>query len=155
MSFGRGAIILAVRIRSCLGAFGPAALQLFLEGSLPDGPVWDGRNAGVTGRGLIARLPLLSGAFAIRHAPLGHEQSGQAHSAQAQSGQAQSGQVVGEGRFERRPHGGRITLPAPVLSPADRIFVKIDRRFGFFDEAGWCEFPFLARRGQDAATRLR
>jgi LmbE family N-acetylglucosaminyl deacetylase len=39
-------------------------------------------------------------------------------------------------------HGGReLRLPLEIFGDATSIFVKLERRFGFFDEAGWCEIP--------------
>ena len=36
---------------------------------------------------------------------------------------------------------GQITIPVSVFSSASTIFVKIERRSWFFDEAGWLEIP--------------
>ena len=36
---------------------------------------------------------------------------------------------------------GQITIPVSIFSSASTIFVKIERRSWFFDEAGWLEIP--------------
>ena len=37
-----------------------------------------------------------------------------------------------------RSHGAtRVAIPASVLPSGTGMFVKVERRFGFFDEAGW------------------
>lgn len=41
--------------------------------------------------------------------------------------------------FEGSPHRGAVRLPGEMLAGARRLFVKLERRFGFFDEAGWLE----------------
>ena len=49
---------------------------------------------------------------------------------------AATGARLGTARAER---GGAVEVPA-VLAPADAtLFAKVERRFGFFDEAGWIE----------------
>ncbi len=44
--------------------------------------------------------------------------------------------------FAGGPFGGDVRVPASLLAGARRVFVKLERRFGFFDEAGWLELPF-------------
>jgi len=39
---------------------------------------------------------------------------------------------------------GTISLPEHLLNGASRVFLKLERRFGFFDEAGWLELPHPA-----------
>ena len=36
---------------------------------------------------------------------------------------------------------GRLTIPISIFSSASAIFVKLERRSWFFDEAGWLEIP--------------
>jgi LmbE family N-acetylglucosaminyl deacetylase len=50
-----------------------------------------------------------------------------------------SGATVGEASFGGGPCGGEVRFPASLLAGASRAFVKLERRFGFFDEAGWLE----------------
>ncbi len=48
--------------------------------------------------------------------------------------------AVGEARFTGRDGRGDLTLPRQLLPESSRLFAKIERRYGFFDEAGWREF---------------
>jgi len=52
-----------------------------------------------------------------------------------------SGAVITQARFCGNRRQGEILLPLSALPPAERVFIKVDRRFGFFDEAGWREVP--------------
>ncbi|HEU4400844.1 MAG TPA: PIG-L family deacetylase [Candidatus Polarisedimenticolia bacterium] len=56
-----------------------------------------------------------------------------------------SGGHAGEARLIGGRRGGLVTLPVAALPAAERLFVKIERPFGFFDEAGWLEIPAPAR----------
>lgn len=49
------------------------------------------------------------------------------------------GNTVGEARFAGGLRGGTLELPATLIPAGARVFAKIERRFGFFDEAGWRE----------------
>jgi LmbE family N-acetylglucosaminyl deacetylase len=52
-----------------------------------------------------------------------------------------SGTVVAEASFRGEGGTGDVQLPAALI-PADvRLFAKVERRRGFFDEAGWKELP--------------
>lgn len=44
-----------------------------------------------------------------------------------------------EAGFHGTPHRGVVRLPGGLLAGAGRLFVKLERRYGFFDEAGWLE----------------
>ena len=48
-----------------------------------------------------------------------------------------SGRPVGEGFFRGSGGTGTLTIPETAVSPGNVLFAKIERRFGFFDEAGW------------------
>jgi len=48
---------------------------------------------------------------------------------------------LSRGRFVGGPFAGELRLPADLLSGSRRLFLKLERRFGFFDEAGWLEVP--------------
>jgi LmbE family N-acetylglucosaminyl deacetylase len=37
--------------------------------------------------------------------------------------------------------GGEVRVPLEALQPPARLFAKVQRRFGLFDEAGWREIP--------------
>ena len=52
---------------------------------------------------------------------------------------AASGTPLGLAHFSGHALKGGLSLPAVLLAGASRIFLKLERRFGFFDEAGWQE----------------
>jgi LmbE family N-acetylglucosaminyl deacetylase len=85
-------------------------------------------------RTLIARLPGRTGAFEL------YEWSG--------------GTLVARGEMRRAERGTpeRVVLPAAVLAGWAHAFVKLERRFGFFDEAGWRALPCLDAQ-PDASER--
>lgn len=43
--------------------------------------------------------------------------------------------------------GGRISIPLDRLGGAERVFVKLIRRHGYLDEAGWFEAPLIPSGG--------
>ncbi len=51
------------------------------------------------------------------------------------------GSGAAEARLQGRRRGGLVSLPLPALPQGGRLFVKIERAHGFFDEAGWREIP--------------
>lgn len=57
-----------------------------------------------------------------------------------------TGAVVAWARFRGGPTGGTLRFSAAAIPPWRRAFVKLERRFGFFDEAGWLELPHPALR---------
>jgi hypothetical protein len=48
---------------------------------------------------------------------------------------------IGIARYRGHPFGGEFTLPLHLFSPIHDLFIKVDRRSWFFDEAGWIEIP--------------
>src|SRR5207245_11009844 len=48
---------------------------------------------------------------------------------------------IGIARYRRQPFAGELTLPLHLFSPIHDLFIKVDRRSWFFDEAGWIEIP--------------
>jgi hypothetical protein len=48
---------------------------------------------------------------------------------------------VGIARYRGHPFAGELTLPLHLFSPIHDLFIKVDRRSWFFDEAGWIEIP--------------
>jgi len=48
---------------------------------------------------------------------------------------------IGIARYRGHPFGGELTLPLHLFSPIHDLFIKVDRRSWFFDEAGWIEIP--------------
>lgn len=59
--------------------------------------------------------------------------------------------LLARGLMQRLPHGDRVILPASVIAGWPHVFVKLERRFGFFDEAGWRPVP--AWRTAEPAVR--
>ena len=49
------------------------------------------------------------------------------------------GALLGTGTLARNGRALVLGLPRSALPPAARLFAKIERPFGFFDEAGWAE----------------
>ena len=48
---------------------------------------------------------------------------------------------AGRARFAGGPLRSNLTIPAALVAGSRRLFLKLERRFGFFDEAGWLEVP--------------
>jgi len=48
---------------------------------------------------------------------------------------------IGIARYRGHPFAGKFTLPLHLFSPIHDLFIKVDRRLWFFDEAGWTEIP--------------
>ena len=59
--------------------------------------------------------------------------------------------AAGEARLRGGRRGGTVEMPLAALAPADRLFVKVERPFGFFDEAGWIEVPAPGAAGASRA----
>ncbi|TMP89376.1 MAG: PIG-L family deacetylase, partial [Verrucomicrobia bacterium] len=48
---------------------------------------------------------------------------------------------IGIARYRGNPFAGEFRLPLHLFSPIHDLFIKVDRRSWFFDEAGWIEIP--------------
>jgi LmbE family N-acetylglucosaminyl deacetylase len=48
---------------------------------------------------------------------------------------------VGEAEFHGERGCGRLRIPSALIPKGCRLFAKVERAFGFFDEAGWKEWP--------------
>jgi len=48
---------------------------------------------------------------------------------------------IGTARYRGHPFAGELVLPLHRFSPLHDLYIKIDRRSWFFDEAGWIEIP--------------
>jgi hypothetical protein len=46
---------------------------------------------------------------------------------------------IGIARYSGDPFAGELKLPLHMFSPIHDLFIKVDRRSWFFDEAGWIE----------------
>ena len=60
---------------------------------------------------------------------------------------------VAEAQYCGNAFAGQLTIPLSIFSSASAIFVKLERRSWFFDEAGWLEIP--AVEAQPIATLQR
>jgi len=52
---------------------------------------------------------------------------------------ALTAQTAGRAELRGGRRGGTVEVPLASLPDSDRLFVKLERRFGFFDEGGWLE----------------
>jgi LmbE family N-acetylglucosaminyl deacetylase len=50
---------------------------------------------------------------------------------------------IGVARYRGHRFAGEFTLPLHLFSPSYDLFIKVDRRSLFFDEAGWIEIPSM------------
>jgi LmbE family N-acetylglucosaminyl deacetylase len=50
-----------------------------------------------------------------------------------------TGQVITHAKFCGNYHRAEVKIPLSFLGPMEQCFLKLERRFGFFDEAGWLE----------------
>jgi LmbE family N-acetylglucosaminyl deacetylase len=48
---------------------------------------------------------------------------------------------IAEAKYYGNAVAGQLTIPVSIFSSASAIFVKLERRSWFFDEAGWLELP--------------
>jgi LmbE family N-acetylglucosaminyl deacetylase len=48
-------------------------------------------------------------------------------------------------QYRGNAFAGELAIPLDIFSPAHALFVKLERRLWFFDEAGWFETPPTAR----------
>jgi len=48
---------------------------------------------------------------------------------------------IGVARYRGHRFAGEFTVPMHLFSPIHDLFIKVDRRSLFFDEAGWIEIP--------------
>jgi LmbE family N-acetylglucosaminyl deacetylase len=56
-----------------------------------------------------------------------------------------TGQQLCTARYRGHAFAGELAVPIDIFSPRDPLFVKLERRSWFFDEAGWVEVPATAR----------
>ncbi len=52
-----------------------------------------------------------------------------------------TGRRLGIAEFRGENGVGTLRLPAELAPNGVRLFAKMERAFGFFDEAGWKELP--------------
>lgn len=51
------------------------------------------------------------------------------------------------GRYSGDAFAGELAIPVGIFSPVHALFVKLERRGWFFDEAGWLELPAAVHPG--------
>jgi LmbE family N-acetylglucosaminyl deacetylase len=61
---------------------------------------------------------------------------------------------IGIARYRGHPFAGELTLPLHLFSPTHDLFIKVDRRSWFFDEAGWIEIPSVPSLTQVALSMI-
>jgi LmbE family N-acetylglucosaminyl deacetylase len=61
---------------------------------------------------------------------------------------------IGIARYRGQPFAGEFTLPLHLFSPIHDLFIKVDRRGWFFDEAGWIEVPSVPSLAQVARSMI-
>jgi len=61
---------------------------------------------------------------------------------------------VGIARYRGHPFAGEVTLPLHPFSPVHDLFIKVDRRSWFFDEAGWIEIPSVPSLTKVALSKV-
>jgi len=60
---------------------------------------------------------------------------------------------LGSARYYGNAFAGELTIRIDTFSPAHALFLKLERRSWFFDEAGWIEIPPTLSREQIARGR--
>jgi LmbE family N-acetylglucosaminyl deacetylase len=61
---------------------------------------------------------------------------------------------IGIARYRGHPFAGEFTLPLHLFSPIHDLFIKVDRRSWFFDEAGWIEIPSVPSLAKVALSTI-
>jgi LmbE family N-acetylglucosaminyl deacetylase len=61
---------------------------------------------------------------------------------------------LGIARYYGHPFAGEFTLPLHLFSPIHDLFIKVDQRSLFFDEAGWIEIPSVPSRTNVALSMI-
>jgi LmbE family N-acetylglucosaminyl deacetylase len=82
-----------------------------------------GRDSHGRKRACKIRIPICSGALAMLDCATNHP--------------------IGVARYRGQPFAGEFTIPLHLFSPIHDLFIKVDRRWWFFDEAGWIEIPSM------------
>ena len=61
---------------------------------------------------------------------------------------------IGIARYRGHPFAGQFTLPLHLFSSICDLFIKVDRRSWFFDEAGWIEIPSVPTLTKVALSKV-
>jgi LmbE family N-acetylglucosaminyl deacetylase len=89
------------------------------------------------GRGTAGSLQCLKGRLPV-------------HSCKIEMSDCSDGQGYGAAHYRGNTFAGEFVIPIDIFSPVHALFVKLERRSLFFDEAGWLEVPSAVRVRQDA-----
>jgi LmbE family N-acetylglucosaminyl deacetylase len=120
------------------------------ESTLVDGPI-----RGISRHGQVLRVKLLLSTKPIGTAQprlfvLGHDVAGSircvrmqvpVHSSIPELLDCHTGERLDFARYRGNAFAGEFAAPVNIFSPAHPLFVKLERRSWFFDEAGWLETP--------------
>jgi LmbE family N-acetylglucosaminyl deacetylase len=120
------------------------------ESTLVDGPI-----RGISRHAQVLRVKLLLSTKPMATAPpklfvLGHDVAGSircvrmqvpVHSSTAELLDCHTGERLDLARYRGNVFAGEFAIPVDIFSPAHALFVKLERRSWFFDEAGWLETP--------------
>ena len=83
--------------------------------------------------------------FILGRDPLGRKRACQirlpGYSADVEMLDCATNHSIGIARYRGHPFAGEFALPLHLFSPIHDLFIKVDRRSWFFDEAGWIEIP--------------
>jgi len=118
-----GALRLKLVTSSCLGAFGPITLYLAAN------------QQGHAKVRMATRLPWYPSKRSVDVCD------------------TRTSKVVGRAWFAGGPRKAEIVFEHAILGSIDQLFVKLDRHFGFFDEAGWRQLPVPGSLRQDSSMR--
>jgi GT2 family glycosyltransferase/LmbE family N-acetylglucosaminyl deacetylase len=125
------------------------------ESTLADGPFcWISRQQHMLRLKLVLSTKLLGNAEPALFV-LGHSAAGKlrcvrmqlpAHYSAVEMFDCVTRERVGAAQYRGDGFAGEFTIPLDIFSPAHALFVKLERRSWFFDEAGWFETPPTAPR---------
>jgi LmbE family N-acetylglucosaminyl deacetylase len=131
-----------------------------------DKTITDGPISSVSRESDWLRVELRLSAKAVRPAEsalfvLGHDEAGAlrcvrmrvpARSSRVEMLDCTTLERIAVARYRGSAFAGELAIPVDSFSSADALFVKLDRRSWFFDEAGWLEVP-STRFEQIAASK--
>ncbi len=118
-----------------------------------DEAIADGSISSISRRPHSLRMELRLSAKAMRTAEpalfvLGYDE----RSSRAEMLDADTLKPMAVARYRGNPFTGELAIPIDIFSSGHALFVKLERRSWFFDEAGWLEVP-SARSEQTVAPR--
>jgi LmbE family N-acetylglucosaminyl deacetylase len=141
--------------------------ERLLKLDIRDGAIADGSIRSVARKRNRLHLKLRLSAKPIRTAQpalfiLGHDKAGAwrslrmqlpVRSSRVEEFDCATDQRLCTARYRGHAFAGELAVPIDIFSPRDPLFVKLERRSWFFDEAGWLEIPATVRREAIAASK--